>query len=70
LLLFACHGFKIDENLLRKIQLDTKEYDSLTLNSTYVISNLIESNVFENIKLFEINVVDLLKKRVDEISAK
>jgi hypothetical protein len=70
LLLLASHGFKIDENLLWKIQLDKKEYDSLTLNSTYVICNLIESNVFQNIQLFQIDVVDLLKRRVNEISEK
>ena len=70
MLLFVSSGFKIEENLLKKIQLENKEYDSLTLKSSFVITNLIESNVFNKIKLFQNDIVDLLKKRVNEISEK
>ena len=46
LLLFVSLGFKFEENLLKKIQLEKSEYNSLTLKSTFVINNLIESKAF------------------------
>ena len=70
LLLFVSSGFRIEENLLKKIQLEKSEFNSLSLKSTFVITNLIESKAFEQIKLFQVDVVELLKKRINEISVK
>merc|ERR1712224_398283 len=53
-----------------KILLNKKEFESLSLKSTFVITNLLESNVFDKIKLFQVDLVELIKKRISEISEK
>lgn len=50
--------------------MEKKEYDSLNLKCNYLLNNLIESNAFDKIKLFQVDVVELLKKRIQEISLK